>query len=297
MASKLKKLSVAADIFEQTVDGTIRKIPLAHISPSADQPRQEKDINIKALATSLKEDGLLQPIVVTKDGSTQYHIIAGERRFRAAKHLGWGEIECRIINRAGKEKFRLAVIENLQRENLDAYEESRALARLKAEFRYSDQELAHVVGKSRNYVNEILSINEIPEEIAQKAKKKGMNHKNMLVQLAMAHKNGTTDTFFEAFEQGTIASVKSAKEFNRAQKNNLATTKKPITDPLQHNEDTNNNNKKTLSKINIATEASWTSETSIKITTQIENVKETEKPLHNLETFLQKAIEEYFKNI
>ena len=147
MSSKSKKLNVAAGLFEQSIEGAIRKVQLSDIIPSEDQPRLNKDVNIKSLAKSLVEEGLLQPIVVTKQGA-KYRIIAGERRFRAAKFAKWTEIECRILNKDDKDTYRLAVIENLQRENLDPFEEALAYKRLKDEFSYTDQELSEIIGKS-----------------------------------------------------------------------------------------------------------------------------------------------------
>jgi len=98
MASKHKRLSTAAGIFQQSLEGAIYKIPIKNIVPSPSQPRKNRTVNISTLAKSLKEDGLLQPIVVTKYNN-KYTIIAGERRYRAAKLIGWDEIECRILKK------------------------------------------------------------------------------------------------------------------------------------------------------------------------------------------------------
>lgn len=217
MASKTKKLALVADIFDQNLEGTTRKIPLNEITPSTDQPRQEKDVNIEALSRSLQEEGLLQPIVVTKENN-RYVIIAGERRYRAATLAGWKEIECRILNKNAKDKFRLAVIENLQRENLDAVEEARSFRRLKDEFNYTDADLAEIVGKSRNYVSEILSITEIPAAVTRTAREAGINSRNLLVQLAQASKANKAEEFIEAYKAGAITTVKTAKTFNQAAK-------------------------------------------------------------------------------
>ncbi|MCS6985811.1 MAG: ParB/RepB/Spo0J family partition protein [Leptospiraceae bacterium] len=214
MASKTKKLSIAADIFEKNLEGVIRKIPLSEIVPSTDQPRQNRDINIEALAESMAKEGLLQPIVVTKEES-KYVIIAGERRYRAATLLGWQEIECRILHRDSREKYKLAVIENLQRENLDPYEEALAYKKLKEQFHYTDAELASILGKSRNYINEILSVADIPPEIQTEAREVGIDNKNLLIQLAQAVKQNNAHEFLRAFREGTLRTVKAAKEFNR----------------------------------------------------------------------------------
>lgn len=221
MASKTKKLGLAADIFSDSIDGVIRKIPLANISPDATQPRKNKDINISNLAQSLKEEGLLQPIVVNKESGNRYSIVAGERRFRAAQSLGWKEIECRIISKNGKDKFRLAVIENLQRENLDAVEEAQAFHRLKNLFNYTDNDLAKIIGKSRNYISEILSIAEISSAWLEKATQAAILSKNLLVQFALAIKIDKGIEFLNAYQNAEISTVKDAKAFVQKAKGNF----------------------------------------------------------------------------
>lgn len=217
MASKSKKLSFAADIFEQDIEGIIRKISLGDIEPSPDQPRTTFDDTIQSLADSIKTEGLLQPIVVTKEG-TKYRIVAGERRYRAATLLGLGEIECRILRKNAKDTYRLAVIENLQRENLDAIDEAKAFRKLKSEYGYNDSDLAKIVGKSRNYVNEILSVADIPSTWLMKAKTAGMESKNLFIQFAQAVKSGTGDHFLDAYQSGAVKTVAAAKDFNKAGK-------------------------------------------------------------------------------
>lgn len=217
MASKSKKLSFAADIFEQDIEGIIRKIPLAEIQPSAEQPRTQFDESIQSLAESIKSEGLLQPIVVTKEG-TKYKIVAGERRFRAAKIAGLENIECRILRKNPKDTYRLAVIENLQRENLNAIDEAKAFRKLKTEYGYNDGDLAKIVGKSRNYVNEILSVAEIPTPWIEKARAAGIESKNLFIQFAQAIKSGTAEGFLNAYESGAVKTVAAAKQFNKTQK-------------------------------------------------------------------------------
>ena len=217
MASKSKKLGFAADIFEQDIEGIIRKIRLGDIQPSAEQPRTRFDDSINALADSIKTEGLLQPIVVTKEG-THYKIIAGERRYRAAQLIGLEEIECRILRKNTKDTYRLAVIENLQRENLDAIDESRAFRKLKVEYGHTDAELAKIVGKSRNYVSEILSVAEIPGTWIDRAKQAGIESKNLFIQFAQAVKSGSAEQFITRFSNGEITTVASAKQFNKGAK-------------------------------------------------------------------------------
>ncbi len=214
MPSKTKSLSAAIEIFDQEIEGVIRKIPLRSIQPSKSQPRQNKEVNIDTLARSLDNDGLLQPILVTGNRGS-YTIIAGERRYRAALALSWSDIECRILDKSEQETYKLAVIENIQRENLDPLEESLAYKKLKQQFNYSDSELSGVIGKSRNYISEIISIAEVPHPLLEKASKEGMASKNILIQLAQASKKGLGDDFIHKFKSGEASTVKAAKKYLR----------------------------------------------------------------------------------
>jgi len=233
MASKSKTLGLAADIFEQDIEGIIRKIALTDIQASSEQPRTSFDESITALAESIKTEGLLQPIVVTKEGA-RYKIIAGERRFRAAKLAGFTSIECRILRKNPKDTYRLAVIENLQRENLDAIDEARAFRKLKTDYTYNDTELAKIVGKSRNYVNEILSVAEIPASWIDRAKNAGISSKNLFIQFAQAVKSGHAETFLSAFKAGEVKSVAAAKAFNKTEKSpNTSSGKLKPPEPTQ----------------------------------------------------------------
>ena len=227
MASKSKKLSFAADIFEQDIEGIIRKIPMGDIQPSSEQPRTQFDETINSLAESIKTEGLLQPIVVTKEGA-KYKIVAGERRYRAAKIAGLDSIECRILRKNPKDTYRLAVIENLQRENLNAIDEAKAFRKLKHEYGYNDGDLAKIVGKSRNYVNEILSVADIPATWIERAKAAGIESKNLFIQFAQAIKSGSAEGFLTAFESGAVKTVAAAKQFNKTQK---APDAKPASKP------------------------------------------------------------------
>lgn len=239
MSLKSKNLNLAANILGESIEGSIRKIKINEIKPDANQPRKNKDINIEQLAQSLKDEGLLQPIIVTREGN-HYSIIAGERRFRAAQLLGWKEIECRIISRQGKDKFRIAVIENLQRENLDPIEEALSFKQLKKSFSYTDSELSKIIGKSRNYISEILSIAEISPEWLEKAETVHLKTKNILVQFAQSIKIDKGDDFLQAFQEGTLNTVKDAKRF--IQTNKVAKPQRETTTDDRHDFAQKNNN-------------------------------------------------------
>ncbi|TGK03843.1 ParB/RepB/Spo0J family partition protein [Leptospira semungkisensis] len=219
MSSKSKRLGTLADVFQaEKLEGTIRKIRLEKIRPSESQPRQERKKGVEELAQSLDKDGLLQPILVTKTADDElYTIIAGERRYHAATLLKWPEIECKILDRDAKETFRLAIIENLQRENLSPYEEIEAMTHLKTSFSYTDMELGNLFGKSRSYMTELLGISSLSKEDLRICKDAGIESKNLLVQAASAAKKGTLKDFLEKFNSGELRTVKDAKTFNRSE--------------------------------------------------------------------------------
>lgn len=277
MASKNKRLSVAADIFEKEIEGFIRKIPLGDIEPTEDQPRQDRDANIEALSQSLQNEGLLQPIVVTKKG-LRYSIIAGERRFRAAKLAGWSEIECRVLNKDPREKFKLAVIENLQREDLNPFDESTAYRRLKEEYQHTDAQLSSIIGKSRNYISEILSISEIPQELQEKAASQGIASRNLLIQLAKAHKANQTDAFLSAWESGELKTVKDAKAFVKEVKPSVAPTREPpVKNPI------------TWTPL-IEAHAEWISDQNLLVKIEATQIKDASFPLNLLEDELKQFL-------
>lgn len=213
MSSKRKKLGTLADIFQaENLDGAISRIRLDRIRPSEDQPRKDRTVAIDELATSIARDGLLSPLVVTKEDGG-FRIIAGERRYHALKRLGHADAECRIISREEHDYWRISIIENLQRENLSSEEEAIALWKLKKQENYSDAELASLVGKSRNYITEILGIASLPETVLTECRRAGIDNKNMLIQAVQAHKKGNFREFLNAWQEGNIRTVRGARDF------------------------------------------------------------------------------------
>ncbi|TGL79611.1 ParB/RepB/Spo0J family partition protein [Leptospira yasudae] len=222
MSSKSKRLGSLADVFQaEKLEGTVKKIRIEKILPSENQPRQDRKKGVEDLARSLEKDGLLQPIIVTKQNpeDENYRIVAGERRYHAAKQLGWLEVECKILDRDEKETFRLAIIENLQRENLSPYEEVEAMSHLKTSFKYTDQELGTLFGKSRSYMTELLGISDLSKDELRLCKEAGIESKNLLIQAVSASRKGTFSEFLNLFQTGALKTVKDAKSFNREEDN------------------------------------------------------------------------------
>ncbi|MBX7058525.1 MAG: ParB/RepB/Spo0J family partition protein [Leptospirales bacterium] len=213
MNSKTKRLGALTDIYRrETLDGVIQSVKLNRLRPSSEQPRQQRTINIDELAESIKREGLLSPLVVTRDGEG-FRIIAGERRYHALKKLGRQEAECRIISREERDYWRIAIVENLQRENLSPGEEAQALLRLKKQEDLSDQSLAELVGKSRNYVTEILGIAQLPTESLEQCVGAGIDSRNLLIQAVQAYRKQQLPEFLAAYRSGAIKTVRDAREF------------------------------------------------------------------------------------
>ncbi|CAM3164973.1 chromosome partitioning protein, ParB family [Lactobacillus bombicola] len=133
-------------------DKQIQDITLKQIEPNSYQPRHEfSDQSIHELAATLAKDGLLQPIIVREKGE-KYEIIAGERRFRAAQQLDWNTIPAIVNNMTDSQAASLALIENLQRENLNPIDEAQAYNNLMKMNNLTQTTLAQNIGKSQSYV-------------------------------------------------------------------------------------------------------------------------------------------------
>ena len=143
----------------------LREVPITSIVPNPHQPRLHFDeAKLQELADSIKEHGILQPIVVSQNGE-QYEIIAGERRFQAAKRVGLPTVPVVIRDVTEQEKLELAIIENVQRHNLNPIEEAKAYLRLVDEFSLSQDGVAEKMGKSRSVVANTLRLLNLPIEI------------------------------------------------------------------------------------------------------------------------------------
>ena len=156
---------------EETTAGgenVITILKLSMVDPKSDQPRKffDKDA-LQELSDSIKENGLLQPILVREYGEGRYQIIAGERRFRASKLAGLDEIPAIILDRDDRKAAEIALIENIQRENLNPIEEAMAFRALAEEYGLTQEELAEKVGKSRSAIANSTRLLDLPEEVLE----------------------------------------------------------------------------------------------------------------------------------
>ena len=151
-----------------TKENKYHTIPLEKIAPNPHQPRQQFDDEaLQQLARSLKENGLMQPLVVKQQGN-QYIIIAGERRYRASKLAGFTEVPVMLMEDISETRMlELALIENIQRENLNPIETAEAYKHLLEQCKLTQNELADRVGKSRTAVANTMRLMGLPEPIKQ----------------------------------------------------------------------------------------------------------------------------------
>jgi ParB family chromosome partitioning protein len=143
----------------------LQQLPIEWLQPGRYQPRKDMAPEaLEDLAASIKAQGIIQPIVVRAVGEQRYEIIAGERRWRAAQLARLGEVPCLVKTVADDAAIAMALIENIQREDLNAMEEAVALQRLLTEFKLTHQEVADAVGKSRATVTNLLRLNNLMAE-------------------------------------------------------------------------------------------------------------------------------------
>ena len=149
-----------------TSNNEFQKIAIKSLVPGKYQPRRDmSDTALEELSLSIQAQGIIQPIVVRLVADDQYEIIAGERRWRAAKLAQLDIVPCLIKNVPDESAVAIALIENIQREDLNAMEEAIALERLLTEFDLTHQEVALAIGKSRTTVSNLLRLNNLNEEV------------------------------------------------------------------------------------------------------------------------------------
>ena len=147
-------------------ENKVSQIKLSMIDPKSDQPRKYFDKEaLEELASSIAENGLLQPILVREYGDSRYQIIAGERRFRASKLAGLSEIPAIVLDKDDRKVAEIALIENIQREDLNPVDEAMAFRALIKEYDLTQEELSEKVGKSRSAIANTMRLLDLPDEI------------------------------------------------------------------------------------------------------------------------------------
>lgn len=147
---------------------TARTVPIEAVRPSAYQPRRHfTEDELEALAQSIREKGILQPLLVrpTPDAATEYELVAGERRWRAAQRAGLHEVPVTVRELADSEALEIALVENLQREDLSPLDEAEAYSRLARDFGRNQGAIAEAVGKSRSHVANMIRLLALPAPV------------------------------------------------------------------------------------------------------------------------------------
>jgi ParB family chromosome partitioning protein len=189
-----------AQISQSSEDGELRRLPVDLIRRGRYQPRVDMHPeSLEDLAGSIRAQGVVQPIVVKPAGGGQYEIIAGERRWRAAQLAGLQDIPAVVRDVPDKAALAMALIENIQRENLNPMEEANALQRLIDEYQLIHQEVAEAVGRSRAAVSNLLRLLELNDDVKRMVEQGDleMGHARALLALKGAAQSAAARTVAE----------------------------------------------------------------------------------------------------
>lgn len=191
--------------------GRILFVPLEQLAANPDQPRKEFDPQAHDdLTASVREHGILQPVIARKNPDGEgFILIAGERRTRAAKAAGLTEIPALI--RSPKDHLEIAIIENLQRENLSAIEEAEALKKLKEAKSYTGRELAKIIGKSEQSVSESLALTGLPDPIKAELRTSVTVPKSQLLEVVRAGSAEQVAAAWTALKTGQTRTVRELR--------------------------------------------------------------------------------------
>ncbi len=186
----------AENYIEEAVQSSgVQTLKISEIEPKADQPRKYFDEEaLNQLAESIKQHGLIQPIIVRESGGGFYQIVAGERRWRASKLAGLTEVPVIIIEADAMKAAELAIIENIQRENLNPYEEAQAYRSLMDSYGLTQEEVATKVGKSRSAVANTMRLLDLPEEVLELVKAADISAGHARALLGLKDKSVVVDT-------------------------------------------------------------------------------------------------------
>lgn len=192
------------EISLRTKTPVTRNIPIEKIITNQLQPRKDMG-DLTELTESIKEKGIIEPVIVRpKEG--HYEIIAGERRYRAALQAGMSEIPCIEHDIPDNEALELSIVENIQRKDLNVFEQAQSIMSLAEIYGYTHEEIAKKIGKSRVTVSELIRITDLPIEIKQKCLEMAIDSKTFLLELTKIE---------DPQKMATILSQYSQKSFSR----------------------------------------------------------------------------------
>lgn len=210
----------SSDLFGSGEGGDITTLKIGDIEPNRDQPRRDFDPEqLNLLAQSITKHGVIQPLTV-REHNGAYQIVAGERRWRAAKIAGLSEVPVRIMELTDAETAQIALIENLQREDLNPIEEANGYKQLAEKYGFKQEEIAASVGKARSSVANAIRLLELPEEVKELARqgKLSSGHCKVLLsvsddvrRLELAHKAANEQVSVRQLERLAAAESKVRK--------------------------------------------------------------------------------------
>jgi ParB family chromosome partitioning protein len=225
----------SATVSAAAPESDLQRIDVSRIRPNPFQPRREFDkAELAELESSLKTSGLLQPITVRRRGDV-YELIAGERRLRAATNLEWTEITAIVRDFDDRTMLVLALVENLQRANLNAIEEARGYRRLIDEFSLTQQQVADVVGKDRTTVTNLLRVLSLPDDVQTLVQNGALSTGHARALLALPASQSATKTAKHALERGmTVRELEQyVRELIASPTQTLEAKKSPTLQPSQ----------------------------------------------------------------
>lgn len=180
----------------EVVEGNVRNVSVEKIDRNPEQPRKEfSEEELQDLAQSIREHGILQPLLVTQNGD-RFTLIAGERRLRASKRAGLKEVPCLVHAKVTtQEQLELAIIENVQREDLNPIEQALAYKKLHVEFGMSHEEIAKAVGKERPSISNAIRVLNLPEEMQKAMRENRLQYGHARALLGVADQNEQREMF------------------------------------------------------------------------------------------------------
>lgn len=200
-----------------------RTIPITSVYPNPEQPRVEFG-DLTDLTESIKEKGVLEPLLVKPKSDGRFMIIAGERRWRASQLAGLSEVPCIELDIDENAVAEIALIENLQRKDLTIWEEADGLASLAQKFGYTHDQIAQKISKSRSTVTELLSISGLPHEIRTKVNQAKITSKTTLLEIARQFDETAMFDYVDRLGNGKV--VKRSADKPKPKKD--ATAERPI---------------------------------------------------------------------
>jgi ParB family chromosome partitioning protein len=198
----LEALLGSASREQAEASGALRELPVGSVLPNPLQPRTHlNEAELAELAASIEASGLLQPVIV-RPRNGRYELIAGERRWRAVQRLGWVKIPAIVKDVDDRTLLTLALIENLQRDDLTAIDEASGYHRLGSEFQLGQAEIARLVGRDRSTVANLLRLLKLPDEVKQLIQDGKLAEGHARALLGVADEKEQVGLAREAAEQG-----------------------------------------------------------------------------------------------